>query len=227
MDYTFSLSLNEMTGADIIKKYFPDITREQLGQFEMMQSLYTDWNSKVNLVSRKDMDHLYEHHVLHSLAIARFIQFNKGASIVDVGTGGGFPGIPLAIMYPHVKFTLIDSIGKKIRAVEDIAFSLRLTNVVAQQIRAEQVKGTFDFAVSRATAPLDKLMYWISNSISKVNQHSIPNGIVCLKGGDLDEELSVYKDKVQVKEISDYYREPFFETKKIIYVPALNSLHSV
>jgi len=227
MDYTFSLSLNDMAGFDIIRKYFPSITGEQRGRFEMLQKLYNEWNTKVNLISRKDMDHLYEHHVLHSLAIARFVQFNKGASVVDIGTGGGFPGIPLAIMFPQVKFTLIDSIGKKIRAVEDIAFSLRLDNVKAIQIRAEQVKGPFDFAVSRATAPLDKLMYWINGSISKINQHSIPNGIICLKGGDLTEELSHYKDKVQVRDISDYFKEPFFETKKLVYLNALNSLHSV
>jgi len=227
MDYTYPLSRNEMAGVDIIKKYFTSLTPAQVNQFEMLQPLYNEWNSKINLVSRKDMDHLYEHHVLHSLAIARFVQFNKGSSIVDIGTGGGFPGIPLAIMFPNVKFTLIDSIGKKIRAVEDIAFSLHLTNVIALQIRAEQVKGPFDFAISRATAPLDKLMYWINASISKVNQHSIPNGIICLKGGDLDEELAVYKDKAEVRDISDYYKEPFFETKKIVYLSALNSLHSV
>jgi 16S rRNA (guanine527-N7)-methyltransferase len=227
MDYTYSLSLGSMSGVELVKKYFPSVSPAQYQQFEAMQALYADWNNKVNLVSRKDMDNLYEHHVLHSLAIARFIQFNKGSSIVDIGTGGGFPGIPLAILFPHVKFTLVDSIGKKIRAVEDIAFSLRLTNVIALQTRAEQVKGPFDFAVSRATAPLDKLMYWISASISKVNQHSIPNGIICLKGGDLDEELSVYKDKVQIKEIKDYFRESFFETKKLVYLPGMSSMHTV
>jgi 16S rRNA (guanine527-N7)-methyltransferase len=216
-----------MKGIEIIHKYFPALPKDQVERFENLRPLYEEWNSKLNLISRKDMEHLYTHHVLHSLAIVRFVQFNRGASIVDIGTGGGFPGIPLAIMFPEVKFTLIDSIGKKIRAVEDIAFSLRLTNVKAIQIRAEQVKGTFDFAVSRATAPLDKLMYWISSSISKINQHNIPNGIICLKGGDLQEELSVYKDKAQVMEISDFYKEEYFATKKIVYLSALNSLHSV
>lgn len=213
-----------MNGIEIIQKYFPDLSKTQVGCFDSLKSLYIDWNSKLNLISRKDMDHLYEHHILHSLAIAKFLQFNKGASVLDIGTGGGFPGIPLAIMFPDVKFTLIDSIGKKIRAVEDIAFSLRLENVKAEQIRAEQVRGQFDFVVSRATAPLDKLMYWINRSISKINNHHIPNGIICLKGGDLTEELSFCKDKALVYAISDYFREPFFETKKIIYLAALNSL---
>lgn len=219
--------LNTMASSEIITKYFPRLSREQQDRFEMLESLYRDWNVKVNLISRKDMEHLYEHHVLHSLAIARFLQFNKGASVLDIGTGGGFPGIPLAILFPDVKFTLVDSIGKKIRAVEDIAFSLRLTNVIAIQSRAEQLRGPFDFAVSRATAPLDKLMYWTSASISKINQHHIPNGVICLKGGNLDDELSVYKDKVHVYDISDFFREPYFETKKIVYLPMVNSMYSV
>ena len=216
-----------MPGFEIIPKYFTQLSREQLERFEMLESLYREWNAKVNLISRKDMEQLYLHHVLHSLAIAKFVQFNKGSSILDVGTGGGFPGIPLAIMFPEVKFTLVDSIGKKIRAVEDIAFSLRLANVKAIQSRAEQVRGPFDFAVSRATAPLDRLMFWVSASISKVNQHHIPNGIICLKGGDLDEELALYKDKVHVYDISSYFREPFFQTKKIVYLATINSLYSV
>lgn len=214
-----------MNDVELIQKYFPSLSREQVEQFHLLKSLYNEWNSKVNLISRKDMDNLYEHHILHSLSIARFVQFNKGTSIVDIGTGGGFPGIPLAIMFPEVKFTLVDSIGKKINAVSDIAFSLRLTNVTANKIRAEHLKGSFDFAVSRATAPLDKLMYWINSSISKINQHHIPNGIICLKGGDLEQELEMYKDKVNVYEISDYFREPFFKTKKIVYLASLNSLH--
>ncbi len=216
-----------MPGFEIIPKYFTQLSREQLERFEMLESLYKEWNAKVNLISRKDLEQLYLHHVLHSLAIAKFVQFNKGSSIIDVGTGGGFPGIPLAILFPEVKFTLVDSIGKKIRAVEDIAFSLRLANVKAIQSRAEQVRGPFDFAVSRATAPLDRLMFWVSASISKVNQHHIPNGIICLKGGDLHEELAPYKDKVHVYDISSYFREPFFQTKKIVYLAAINTLYSV
>lgn len=216
-----------MNDVEIIQKYFPGLTKDQVERFYSLKALYVEWNTRLNLISRKDMDHLYEHHVLHSLAIARFVQFNKGSSIVDIGTGGGFPGIPLAIMFPDVKFTLIDSIGKKIRAVEDIAFSLRLENVKAIKIRAEQVRGQFDFAISRATAPLDKLMYWINPCISKINQHHIPNGIICLKGGDLDAELSFYKDKVNVYDISDFFKEPFFATKKIVYLSSINSLYPI
>lgn len=216
-----------MSGFEIVQKYFPALKKEQLQQYDTIEKLYIQWNAKVNLISRKDMSHFYEHHVLHSLAIASFVRFNKGSSILDVGTGGGFPGIPLAIMFPDVKFTLVDSIGKKIRAVEDIAFSLRLENVKALQIRAEQVRGTFDFIISRATAPLDRLLFWTNASISKINQHHIPNGLICLKGGDLEEELGMYKDKVQVYDVNDYFREPFFQTKKIVYLPALNTFHSV
>lgn len=204
---------------DIILKYFPDLTETQKEQFAALKPLYEDWNSKINVISRKDMDNFYEHHVLHSLAIAKVQQFKTMAEILDVGTGGGFPGIPLAILFPHSNFNLVDSIGKKIKVVQAVAESLQLKNVRAEQIRAEQVEGDFDFIVSRAVTDLSQFTGWVKGKVSDVHYHTLRNGILYLKGGDLTEELAPFKKKVRTWDISDFYSEEFFETKKVIYLP--------
>lgn len=204
---------------DIILKYFPDLTETQKEQFAALKPLYEDWNSKINVISRKDMDNFYEHHVLHSLAIAKVQQFKTMAEILDVGTGGGFPGIPLAILFPHSNFYLVDSIGKKIKVVQAVAESLQLKNVRAEQIRAEQVEGDFDFIVSRAVTDLSQFTGWVKGKVSDAHYHTLRNGILYLKGGDLTEELAPFKKKVRTWDISDFYSEEFFETKKVIYLP--------
>lgn len=204
---------------DIILKYFPDLTETQKEQFAALKPLYEDWNSKINVISRKDMDNFYEHHVLHSLAIAKVQQFKTMAEILDVGTGGGFPGIPLAILFPHSNFNLVDSIGKKIKVVQAVAESLQLKNVRAEQIRAEQVEGDFDFIVSRAVTDLSQFTGWVKGKVSDAHYHTLRNGILYLKGGDLTEELAPFKKKVRTWDISDFYSEEFFETKKVIYLP--------
>lgn len=204
---------------DIILKYFPDLTETQKEQFAALKPLYEDWNSKINVISRKDMDNFYEHHVLHSLAIAKVQKFKTMAEILDVGTGGGFPGIPLAILFPHSNFYLVDSIGKKIKVVQAVAESLQLKNVRAEQIRAEQVEGDFDFIVSRAVTDLSQFTGWVKGKVSDSHYHTLRNGILYLKGGDLTEELAPFKKKVRTWDISDFYSEEFFETKKVIYLP--------
>lgn len=204
---------------DLILKYFPDLTGTQKEQFAALKPLYEDWNSKINVISRKDMDNFYEHHVLHSLAIAKVQPFKTMAEILDVGTGGGFPGIPLAIMFPHSNFYLVDSIGKKIKVVQAVAESLALKNVRAEQIRAEQVEGDFDFIVSRAVTDLSQFTGWVRCKVSDAHYHKLHNGILYLKGGDLTEELAPFKKKVRTWDISDFYTEEFFQTKKVIYLP--------
>ena len=204
---------------DQIIKYFPELTQRQREQFAAMVPLYEDWNSKINLISRKDMDNFVEHHVLHSLAIAKVQPFKSMAEVLDVGTGGGFPGIPLAIMFPDARFYLIDSIGKKIKVVQDVIEKLDLKNCRAEQIRAEQVEGDFDFIVSRAVTALPEFVGWVRGKVSKTNYHKLRNGILYLKGGDLEEELRPLKRRPRIYEISDFFEEEFFETKKVIYLP--------
>lgn len=204
----------------IIKEYFPNLSEKQTEQFAQLLPLYIDWNSKINVISRKDMEQFYEHHVLHSLGIAKVIQFKLGTKVLDVGTGGGFPGIPLAILFPETDFFLVDSIGKKIKVVNAVAESIGLKNVRAQQIRAEELKEQFDFVVSRAVTELPVFYGWVKNKFRKQNLNDLPNGILYLKGGDLTEELSPFKGKVKTFELKNYFREEFFETKKVVYLPA-------
>jgi 16S rRNA (guanine527-N7)-methyltransferase len=206
---------------DIIKNYFPELTETQYQQFSQLQELYTDWNSKINVISRTDIDHLYERHVLHSLAIARVISFKPYTSILDVGTGGGFPGIPLAIMFPEASFHLVDSIGKKIKVVEGVADALKLKNVKAEQQRVEKLQHKYDFVVSRAVTRLAEFHGWVKGKFNKPHQHDLKNGILYLKGGDLTEELNEAKTKYAVYNITDFFEEEFFDTKKVVYVPMI------
>ena len=202
---------------EIIEKYFPGLSPIKLKQFAMLGELYEDWNAQINVISRKDIDHLYERHVLHSLAIAKVIQFKNGSSILDIGTGGGFPGIPLAIMFPDSFFHLVDSIGKKISVVEAVVEELGLDNVRADHMRVEKSKYQYDFAVTRAVAQTPKLVQWIRGRISGKNINKMPNGLFALKGGNLAEELGTYK--ANVYSLSDYFEEEFFKTKKLVYLP--------
>lgn len=202
----------------IIHKYFPQLDEQKFKQFEKAEKLYLDWNTKINLISRKDAEHLMEKHILHSLAIAKVIQFKNGTKILDVGTGGGFPGIPLAIMFPNAKFHLVDSIGKKIMVVKDIAEQLNLSNVTAEQIRAEKVKGHFDFIVSRAVTRLPEFNSWVRGKIKKKGFNSLPNGILYIKGGDVLEEIVHTGKKYQIFEIPQFFDEPFYETKKVVHL---------
>ena len=204
---------------DIILKYFPNLTERQKEQFAALPDLYGDWNSKINVISRKDMDNFMEHHVLHSLAIAKVLQFKTMAEVMDLGTGGGFPGIPLAIMFPDANFYLVDSIGKKIKVVQSVAESLQLKTVKAEQIRAEQVDRDFDFIVSRAVTDLSQFVGWVRGKLSDIHYHKLRNGIIYLKGGDLTDEIAPFRKKVRLFEISDFFNEPYFETKKVIYMP--------
>jgi len=204
---------------DIIEKYFSGLTERQKSQFASLSDLYTDWNSKINLISRKDIDNLYEKHILHSLGIAKVVRFTDRSAVLDVGTGGGFPGIPLAILFPEVHFLLIDSIGKKIRVAEDIAFRIGLGNVECKQERVEEEKRKFDFVVSRAVLSLPDLLKAAGKNIAKEQQNAIPNGFLCLKGGDLKEELKPVKNKAIIYELGDYFEEEFFKTKKVVYLP--------
>jgi 16S rRNA (guanine527-N7)-methyltransferase len=208
-----------LQNAESIFHYFPDLTDHQKSQFGMLQALYGEWNEKINVISRKDIENLYVNHVLHSLGIAKVTTFKSGAKILDVGTGGGFPGIPLAIIFPEAQFHLVDSIGKKITVVQNVADSLGLKNVKAEQVRAEQVKGEYDFIVSRAVTRLKEFYGWVHRKIKKESMHSLYNGILYLKGGDLDEEMAELKKPHQIIALSDYFAEEFFETKKVVYVP--------
>ncbi len=206
----------------IVEKYFPDLTAAQKEQFSRLPELYKEWNDKINVISRKDTDNLLEKHVLHSLGIAKVRQFLPGSDILDVGTGGGFPGIPLAIMFPDSQFHLVDSIGKKIKVVNGVAESLGLENVKGQQIRAEEIKGRYDFIVSRAVTRLGRFYPWIKRNFKGHDRHSsMPNGLLYLKGGDLTEEFEESKLKhIYSYDLPEYFEEEFFETKKVIYVPA-------
>jgi len=202
----------------LILKYFSNLSQDQIDKFSKLEDLYKDWNLKINVVSRKDIDELYLRHVLHSLAIAKFIEFKPGSKIMDVGTGGGFPGIPLAILFPEVEFTLVDSIGKKIKVVHEVVEGLGLKNVVAKHQRVEEEKQQFDFVVSRAVAAMPTFMRWIKGRIHKNSKHSIRNGVLYLKGGDLEEELKDYTT-IEIYNLNDYYEEEFFDTKKLVYLP--------
>ena len=203
---------------DLIQKYFPELSDVQKQQFEALQRVYEDWNSKINVISRKDIQALYLKHVLHSLAIAKVQKFESNTQILDVGTGGGFPGIPLAILFPEVKFHLVDSIQKKINVVSAVVKALKLKNVTATHQRAEAVEGRFDFVVSRAVTTMPNFVKWVKNKIKKEQNHMLSNGILYLKGGDLSEELSSYKTKT-VYDIAAFFEEDFFETKKVVHLP--------
>ena len=203
---------------ETILKYFPTLEESQLLQFSRLEELYQDWNSKINVVSRKDIDELYLRHVLHSLGIAKIQQFNEGSELLDVGTGGGFPGIPLAILFPKVRFTLVDAIGKKIRVVNEVIEGLDVKNVSAYHARVEDLSGQFDFIVSRAVAAMPTFVHWTKGKIKKESRHERKNGILYLKGGDLTDELSTYS-MAKVFPLSDYFEESFFETKKVVYLP--------
>ncbi|MCQ2238459.1 MAG: 16S rRNA (guanine(527)-N(7))-methyltransferase RsmG [Bacteroidaceae bacterium] len=202
-----------------ILKYFPNITEEQRTQFAALYDLYTDWNSKINVISRKDIQNLYEHHVLHSLGIAEVLNFKPGSKIMDLGTGGGFPGIPLAILFPECQFHLVDSIGKKVRVASEVAQAIGLKNVTFRHCRAEEEKQKFDFVVSRAVMPLADLLKIIRKNIMKENKNALPNGLICLKGGELEKEKGAVKGIVETTNLSDYFSEEYFETKKVVYVP--------
>ncbi len=204
---------------DIILKYFPNLTESQIQQLEQLQPLYAEWNAQINVISRKDFSEFYERHVLHSLAIAKFINFTDATKVLDVGTGGGFPGIPLAILFPKVQFHLVDSIGKKIKVVNGVATSLNLKNVTAEQIRAEQLKQQYDFIVSRAVTKLPDFVKWIRKNVIRKQKNAIPNGILYLKGGDLSGELKPFKHSVFIQDLSEYFDEEFFSTKKVVHLP--------
>ena len=203
---------------ELIKKYFSELTEEQLFQFSRLEDLYKDWNLKINVVSRKDIDELYLRHVLHSLGIAKVQQFKPGSKILDVGTGGGFPGIPLAIMFPECEFHLVDSIGKKIKVVDEVTEGLGLQNVKSFNERVEDLDGQYDFIVSRAVAVMPTFVRWVKGKIEKTSKHDRRNGILYLKGGDLSEELKEYRT-AEIFELSDYFEEDFFDTKKVVYLP--------
>lgn len=205
--------------AEIIFHYFPDLSSTQKKQFESLYALYAEWNEKINVISRKDIDNLYVNHVLHSLGIAKVQTFKAGTDVLDVGTGGGFPGIPLAILFPETNFHLVDSIGKKITVVNEVAKGVGLKNVKAEQARAEQLKGEYDFIVSRAVTRIKEFYQWIHRKTKATSLHERENGILYLKGGDLEEELNELKKPYQLYDLSDHFKEEFFETKKVVYVP--------
>lgn len=203
---------------ETIKLYFPDLSSVQIEQFSKLAELYSFWNQQINVISRKDTENFYERHVLHSLGIAKVLNFKKGTKIMDVGTGGGFPGIPLAILFPECEFVLVDSIGKKIKVVNEVAAALGLSNVHGIHERAEKVEGTFDFIVSRAVTQMPEFIGWVKNKISKTSKNVLPNGILYLKGGDLSEEMKTVKQWRKEYKLKDYFEGEFFETKKVVYV---------
>ncbi|XCF07129.1 16S rRNA (guanine(527)-N(7))-methyltransferase RsmG [Tamlana crocina] len=203
---------------DLILKYFPNLTEKQIEQFKKLELLYQDWNLKINVVSRKDIDELYLRHVLHSLGIAKVLSFKSGSKILDVGTGGGFPGVPLAILYPECSFHLVDSIAKKLKVVDEVVDGLGLTNVKTTHSRVEDTDGQYDFIVSRAVAAMPTFVRWVKGKIAKEQRHELKNGILYLKGGDLTEELQDYRTTT-IYNLSDFYTEDFFETKKVVHLP--------
>ena len=205
--------------ADIIYTYFPELSDRQKEQIEALNSLYIDWNAKINVISRKDIENLYEHHVLHSLAIAKIIRFRPGTRILDFGTGGGFPGIPLAIMFPDCEFKLIDGTGKKIRVAQEISQAIGLKNCHPEHLRGEDEKGHYDFVVSRAVMPLPDLMKIVRKNIARPQKNSLPNGVLCLKGGDLQAETRPFHNIVDITDISSFFHEEWFKKKYIIYLP--------
>lgn len=203
-----------------ILKYFPDITEKQKQQYATLYDLYKDWNEKINVISRKDIENLYTHHVLHSLAIAKTLSFRPGTKVLDFGTGGGFPGIPLAIMFPEVEFKMIDGTGKKIRVVNEVASAIGLENINAVHLRGEEEKGKYDFVVSRAVMPLPDLMKIIKKNFLKEGRNSLPNGLICLKGGNVEGEMKPYRKIAEAMEISSWFKDDWFNEKFVIYVPA-------
>lgn len=205
--------------AEVIQKYFPNISTEQRKQFDALDALYRDWNSKINVISRKDIDQLYEHHVLHSLAIAKIINFRPGTHILDFGTGGGFPGVPLAILFPECQFKLIDGTGKKIRVAQEVCNAIGLKNCTPTHLRGEDEKDKYDFIVSRAVMPLPDLVKLMRKNISKTQQNALPNGVICLKGGNLQAELQPFHKIVETTEISQFFNEEWFNEKYVIYLP--------
>ncbi len=208
-----------MVKPDIIFKYFPDLTQQQIEQFEKLYELYSFWNSQINVISRKDIDELYERHILHSLGIAKFCTFKSGEKVLDVGTGGGFPGIPLAILFPETQFHLVDSIGKKIKVVNEVAKALGLKNVKGSHSRAEQITDKYNFVVSRAVTRLGDFYPWVRGKFAKENINALKNGILYLKGGDLTEEIKESKLKAELYPLSAYFEEDFFDTKYVVYIP--------
>ena len=208
-----------MMKAEIIKKYFPELTKRQQEQFEALDALYHDWNAKINVISRKDIDQLYEHHVLHSLAIAKTIRFRPGTRILDFGTGGGFPGIPLAILFPDCEFKLIDGTGKKIRVAQEVAQAVGLTNCHPEHLRGEDERGQYHFVVSRAVMPLPDLVKIVRKNIAKPQLNALPNGILCLKGGDLQAETQPFHNIVETTDISTFFTEDWYKGKYVIYLP--------
>lgn len=203
----------------LITRYFPNLPERQLKQFEALGPLYAEWNSKINVISRKDIDNLYLHHVLHSLGIAKVISFLPGADILDVGTGGGFPGIPLAILFPQTRFHLVDSIGKKITVVKEVSQAIGLQNVTAEHIRAEQIRTKYDFVVSRAVTEMKEFYHWVHDKTKPKSSHTLDNGILYLKGGDLDEELGALKKPYSIYNLRDHFSEDFFDTKRVVFMP--------
>lgn len=207
---------------DIIRKYFTDLTDQQLNHFDRLGSLYKEWNTKINVISRKDIEHLYERHILHSLSIAKIIQFKPGTTILDVGTGGGFPGIPLAIFFPDTSFLLVDSIAKKIKVVNEVTMALNLQNVKAEHLRVEEVKQKFDFVVSRAVTAFPRFVEMVQSKVASQSKNTLHNGILYLKGGDFEEEVSPFSKQIQVFDLQNYFQEEFFETKRLIHLPLKN-----
>ena len=203
----------------LINNYFPTLSDTQKAQFEALYDLYFDWNAKINVISRKDIENLYEHHVLHSLAIAEVIRFQPQTKVLDVGTGGGFPGIPLAILFPEVQFVLIDSIGKKIKVGTEVASAIGLKNIELKHLRVQEDKGKYDFVVSRAVMPLADLAGLVKKNIDTKQHNALPNGLICLKGGELAHEILPFKKVASTYEVSDYFKEEYFKTKKVVYVP--------
>ena len=204
---------------NIIQKYFPQLSAEQLQQVALLDELYRDWNAKINVISRKDIDNLYEHHVLHSMAIAKMVNFRPGTRILDFGTGGGFPGIPLAILFPECRFKLIDGTGKKIRVAQEVAQAIGLKNCEPVHLRGEDEKGKYDFIVSRAVMPLPDLVKIVKKNIAKEQRNALPNGVICLKGGQLEGELQPYRKIVETAELSQWFSEEWFKEKSVIYLP--------
>jgi 16S rRNA (guanine527-N7)-methyltransferase len=207
------------SGTQLILSYFPNLSEKQIEQFDRLQELYADWNAKINVISRKDMDQFYIHHVLHSLGIAQVMRFQPGTKVLDIGTGGGFPGIPLAILFPETHFHLVDSIGKKITVVKEVAKALKLSNVEAQQARAETLVRKYDFVISRAVTRMINFYPWVKGKIKREDFNEFPNGILYLKGGDVDEEMEETGKSYVTYHLSDYFKEDFFETKKVVYMP--------
>ena len=204
---------------EIILKYFKGLSEEQISQFKQLEALYTDWNSKINVISRKDIDKLYLHHVLHSMVIGKILPFQDGSKIIDIGTGGGFPGIPLAILFPNCEFTLLDSVGKKIKVASEVANAIGLKNVTFVNDRMENEKGLYDFAVSRAAMSMTDLVKVCKKNIAKTDKNALPNGLICLKGGDMQAELQPYKKMVTLYNLSEFFTEEYFKTKNAVYLP--------